>query len=160
MFTLNNEAVKEKPITFQEIPKVTSPRVVDLVLAPEDLEVLAMDTPSVGGNNNHYVLRGFNLCNNPALEEARKNSVSFPPVPNRELAVFFHNGALVDGVFNGITIEMLLAVCMDRLEGFQRGAYPSMYNEVAISHIGNALHALDQRTLDVQKQQTLRKPEL
>ena len=136
MFTPNTQVVKEHPIKFQEVPKVPSKCLLLLNpdTTPPNFEIQVMDTAGVGGGNNHYVLRGFDIRENVALTAAR------------ELHIFFHNGPVVDGKFNGITIEMLLAVCKDRLEGFQDGAYPSEYNEIAIASITNALHSLGQRT--------------
>ena len=148
MFTPNTQVVKEHPITFQEVPKV--PSKVLLLLNPDttppNFEIQVMDTAGVGGGNNHYLLRGFDIRENVALTEARGSSDGMKTVPDHELHIFFHNGPVVDGKFNGITIEMLLAVCKDRLEGFQDGAYPSEYNEIAIDSIENALHSLGQRT--------------
>jgi len=48
----------------------------------------------------------------------------------------------------GITNEALLAVVADRLAGFQAGEFPSEYNQRALVHVGYALAALQERTLD------------
>lgn len=151
MFTPNTQVVKEHPIKFQEVPKVPSKCLLLLNpdTTPPNFEIQVMDTAGVGGGNNHYVLRGFDIRENIALTAAPELHNFFQNVAltaARELHIFFHNGPVVDGKFNGITIEMLLAVCKDRLEGFQDGAYPSEYNEIAIASITNALHSLGQRT--------------
>lgn len=47
---------------------------------------------------------------------------------------------------DGITIEMLLAVCKDRLEGFQSGPFSCESNQIALDSINKALEALHSRT--------------
>lgn len=52
-----------------------------------------------------------------------------------------------DGI-NGVTMEDILAICVDRLEGFQAGPFASINNKLALEHIKAALVALDDRTAD------------
>ena len=49
---------------------------------------------------------------------------------------------------NGITHEALLAVVADRLRSFQKGPYSCKANECALTHIEEAQHWLQQRTLE------------
>jgi hypothetical protein len=49
---------------------------------------------------------------------------------------------------NGITHEVLLAILIDRLMGFQSGQYANDYNAKALTHLQVALDALHQRTRD------------
>lgn len=49
---------------------------------------------------------------------------------------------------HGITVEALLAVCMDRLQGFEMGPMSCPQNETAITNIKAALTALKSRTLE------------
>ena len=49
---------------------------------------------------------------------------------------------------NGISIESLLAVCLDRLEGFQSGEFKCEQNEFALKYTYDALAALKIRTQD------------
>ena len=53
--------------------------------------------------------------------------------------------------FNGLTMEVLLAVCKHRLEGFQMTEHSCKENEAALEHITQAMQALQQRTLALQK---------
>jgi hypothetical protein len=46
----------------------------------------------------------------------------------------------------GITMESLLAICIDRLEAFQRGPYPCRENALALTKIEEALLWLHRRT--------------
>ena len=61
----------------------------------------------------------------------------------------FQNGPISEdgnGV-NGITHEALLAVLADRLRGFQGGPYSCKENACALTHIEEAQHWLQQRTI-------------
>ena len=49
---------------------------------------------------------------------------------------------------NGITHEALLAIVADRLRSFQAGPYSCKANACALTHIEEAQHWLQQRTLD------------
>src|SRR5687768_10059377 len=49
---------------------------------------------------------------------------------------------------HGITNETLLAVVIDRIEGFQAGPLASGFNENALHHLRAALNSLHQRSLD------------
>ena len=58
----------------------------------------------------------------------------------------FQQGHPNEQGFNGVTLEALLAVCMDRLEAFQVGPYPCNHNQEALQGIERALEALKDRT--------------
>lgn len=66
------------------------------------------------------------------------------------VAIPFQNKPLSEtgGVPNGITVEALLAICQDRLEGWQDGPYRCRENAIALTKIQEALHWLQHRTLD------------
>lgn len=49
---------------------------------------------------------------------------------------------------NGITHEALLAILIDRLEGFQSGPYKSYYNADALYYLKAAMDVLHRRTRD------------
>lgn len=61
-------------------------------------------------------------------------------------ALVFQHGPIAEVGVNGITNEALLAIVMDRLEGFQSGRYACEENADALDHVRAALNALDQRT--------------
>lgn len=63
--------------------------------------------------------------------------------------VFQHGGVPENGV-NGLTVELLLAICADRLTAFQAGPYPSPFNERALAAIIIALETLHCRTAERQ----------
>ncbi len=58
----------------------------------------------------------------------------------------FQNGTVDEEGINGLTMETLLAVVLDRLEGFQAGEFSNEYNETAKLGVGVALEALQART--------------
>lgn len=60
--------------------------------------------------------------------------------------VRFQNGPIQEAGINGTTDEALLAIVVDRLEGFQTGPYKCRENALAITKIEEALHWLFHRT--------------
>ena len=62
----------------------------------------------------------------------------------------FQNGPIsADGNgVNGVTHEVLLAIVADRLRSFQAGPYSCKANACALTHIEEAMHWLQQRTLE------------
>lgn len=60
--------------------------------------------------------------------------------------LFFQDGPIKEAGINGITNEALLAVVMDRLEGFQMGKFSCLENQAALEHVRKALEALHDRT--------------
>lgn len=63
-----------------------------------------------------------------------------------QLALEFQRGPIKEVGTNGITHEVLLAVLIDRLEGFQAGPYANVHNAVALGHVRAAFDALEART--------------
>ena len=58
----------------------------------------------------------------------------------------FQNGPIKEWGLNGITHETLLAILIDRLEGFQSGEFACEDNAIALSHVKEALMYLQKRT--------------
>ena len=58
----------------------------------------------------------------------------------------FQKGEIVEAGLNGITMETLLAICLDRLQDFQDGSEASKLYEIAMRHVEEALQALHVRT--------------
>lgn len=59
----------------------------------------------------------------------------------------FQNGAIAEVGTNGITHEALLAILIDRLEGFQSGQYACPENGMALSCLKSAMRELHERTM-------------
>lgn len=64
----------------------------------------------------------------------------------------FQTGPLGETERNGTTIERILQVAWDRLQGFQAGAFACYENETAIAGINMAIEALRRRTIARQEQ--------
>jgi hypothetical protein len=62
--------------------------------------------------------------------------------------VTFQNGPIKEAGVNGTTQEVLLAILIDRLEGFQSGEFKNRDNAVALTHIETAKLWLHKRTMD------------
>lgn len=58
----------------------------------------------------------------------------------------FQRGPIKETGVNGITHEVLLAILIDRLKGFQSGAFACPENAMALAHLEAALEMLHSRT--------------
>ena len=94
------------------------------------LIVTVVDEPGQGGANHRYEISGID--------------------DGRLYCLDFQNGPIsADGNgINGITQEVLLAIVADRLRSFQKGPYSCKANACALTHIEEAQHWLQQRTLE------------
>lgn len=59
--------------------------------------------------------------------------------------LLFQDGNPTEGV-NGVSLESVLACCLDRLDCFQRGPFANPYNEHARMDIERAIESLKDRT--------------
>lgn len=77
------------------------------------------------------------------LERVQSYAFSHP----NNMLVHFQNGPIDEtGGNNGITIEVLLALAIDQLEGHQSAKYANNYNAAALELVKNALAVLEERT--------------
>ena len=60
--------------------------------------------------------------------------------------VEFQNGPIKEVGVNGVTNEALLAIVIDRLQGFQKGQFQCRENAIALTHLEDAMHWLQHRT--------------
>ena len=98
--------------------------------ANDTLTISVMDEPGSGGANHVY-------------------EVSPPCTAGCEvLRVEFQNGPINEVGVNGVTQEVLLAIVIDRLRSFQAGKFSSRENALALTKCEEALHWLQQRTID------------
>jgi len=93
--------------------------------ANDVLEVTARDAPGPGGASHDY-------------------QIKLPDGSGVRLA--FQNGPIAEAGVNGITHEALLAILIDRMEGFQAGPYANDYNAAALAHLQSAQGCLLERT--------------
>lgn len=91
------------------------------------LKIEVLDEPGSGGANHEYRIY----------------------VPSgTDCFIEFQNGPIKEVGTNGLTHEALLAIVIDRLEGFQRGPFAHAYNADALTSCRSALASLQQRTRD------------
>lgn len=107
--------------------------------ANDTLAIGVLDEPGSGGANHAYEISGFDTSTNPVARDTGHVSSAF---------LLFQNGPITEVGVNGITHEALLAILADRLRGFQKGPYATKANACALTHIEEAQHWLQQRTLE------------
>lgn len=98
----------------------------------EAIVVEALDGPGSGGASHEYRISGV------------KGPLDHHPVPTIDIR--FQNGPIQEVGINGITNEALLAVVIDRLEGFQSGQFANTMNQIALDSLRTAQRALKHRT--------------
>lgn len=101
---------------------------VDHVVNPvnDTICVKVIDEPGAGGANHEY-------------------RVEFG---GGRTTILFQNGPIAEAGANGLTQEVLLAIVADRLRSFQAGPYSCKENACALTHIEEAMHWLQQRTIN------------
>lgn len=95
----------------------------------EALKIQVLDEPGQGGACHRYVIKF----------EVKDGS-------REAWGIGFQNGPIKEVGVNGITHEALLAILIDRLRGFQSGAYACYENEAALMYLEHALAWLHRRT--------------
>ena len=92
----------------------------------QDTEITAIDQRGPGNANHEYEIRcGESICR-----------------------INFQNGPVQEVGLNGISNESLLAVVIDRLQGFQSGEFSCRENAIVLTHLETAALWLAKRTLD------------
>lgn len=99
---------------------------------------ISADT-SVTGEPRLAVIEDFDTTDgDPIQSRAYYNVVSLS----------FQNGPIKEHGVNGLSQEALIAVLIDRLEGFQSGQFKCHDNQVALDSLQNARLWLHKRTMD------------
>lgn len=94
------------------------------------LIVSVMDLPGSGGASHIYSVLV------PGKDGA----------PDRVIEIPFQNGPIKEAGVNGVTQEVLLNICADRLRSFQAGPFNCEANAVSLTHVEAALATLKART--------------
>lgn len=102
----------------------------------EALRVRATDEPGSGGAYHRYEVGGFDAGRNPSCD--RESYVG--------VQILFQNGPIPEVGTNGLTHEALLAILIDRLQGFQKGKFACRENAIALTKLEEAMHWLKHRT--------------
>ncbi len=106
-----------------------------------NLKTYAMDEPGHGGACHDY-----SICIADPLPLPEGVSTDSPLGQLERIS--FQNGPINEagiGV-NGVQHEDLLAIIIDRLEGFQKGKYACFENGLALEHLQMAMRMLNART--------------
>lgn len=106
--------------------------------ANDKLTITALDEPGAGGANHLYRIGGFDTTSNESDDGPTFNMAD----------ILFQNGPIPEKGVNGVTHEALLAIVADRLRSFQKGPYSCKANACALTHIEEAQHWLQQRTIE------------
>ncbi len=109
--------------------------------ANDTLEIEVHDAPGAGGANHLYVIYGMDMQMNPSATDRQKDE-------HTKTEIVFQNGPIPENGVNGITQEVLLEIVADRLRCFQAGPYACKANACALTHIEEAQHWLQQRTIE------------
>lgn len=103
-----------------------------VVREAEYTRVLAYDEPGQG-----------NACHDYSIQDAR-----MPHDPVVLSGIRFQNGPIQENGVNGVQNEDLIAICIDRLRGFQSGKFSCRENAIALTKLEEALMWLEKRTSD------------
>jgi hypothetical protein len=110
--------------------KRLSQHIVEGDSANRQIEIQVLDGPTPPGMACHnYALCGFET----------PDGLSYFEIP-------FQCGPIAEVGVNGVTHEALLAILIDRLEGFQRGPFACTENATALGSLRDALYHLQGRT--------------
>ena len=99
-------------------------------------EVFALDEKGAGGANHVYQVREVVPEDATASEDEIYAKVKF------------QDGAIKEFGINGCHNEDLIAIVIDRLQGFQSGDFACRENALAITKLEEALMWLNKRTAD------------
>lgn len=105
--------------------------------ANDTISITVLDEPGAGGANHHYMVTLPDWTRAPNGSEAKG-----------VWDIQFQNGPIAEAGVNGLTQEVLLAIVIDRLRSFQAGPYACKANACALTHIEEAQHWLQQRTIE------------
>lgn len=111
--------------------------------ANDVLTISVCDEPGSGGASQHYFVGGFHTMTNASV-----NQPGHALRDETGVNIIFQNGPIAEVGVNGLTQEVLLAIVADRLRSFQEGPYKCKANACALTHIEEAQHWLQQRTLE------------
>lgn len=106
--------------------------------ANDTLAIIVSDEPGSGGASHRYEIHGFSTENNPSHDDGIA----------AETVILFQNGPINEVGVNGVTHEVLLAIVADRLRSFQKGPFSCKANACALTHVEEAMHWLQQRTIE------------
>ena len=87
----------------------------------------------------------INVVDPPGPEGANHRYEAFLP-DGTAYCIDFQNGPINEVGINGLTQEVLMAICVDRLRSFQAGPFACRENAVALTKLEESLMWLHKRT--------------
>jgi hypothetical protein len=105
----------------------------------ETLKIEVMDDPAAGNAPSVYEIFGYTAKDNPSWEFAYQSTI-----------LLFQQGTLTEKGPNGLTMESIITVLIDRLQCFQSGPFANELNGEALRHLVSAREALFARTRERQ----------
>lgn len=109
--------------------------------------VRAANAPGPGGALHNYVIES-----KPLEGIDPETNAGFITESKELLAVNFQHGPIKEAGVNGVMDENLIAIVIDRLEGFQKGPYACEDNQGALDSLKIAAAYLSDRTKKREKQ--------
>ncbi len=91
---------------------------------------------SVSGTYKRYVISGYNASNNSAVEAADNKLAT---------VILLQNGLVSEVGLNGVTVQDLLKVCENIMEGYQETKFNCPENAEVLASIQKALATLEAR---------------
>lgn len=107
--------------------------------------VFALGSRGPNGDNHAYYIENVDVENHPLYSQLVEFADNIDDTQGDGLIVTFQQGNPAEG-WNGVTIEALLAIAYDRLNGCQAGPYACSENANAMCAISSALGYLHHRT--------------
>lgn len=109
-------------------------RELNVSLIKRSTKVVAIDERGFGNANHVYKVYKTEID-----KEAKSDGLGL---------IEFQDGPIKETGVNGIADIDLIAICVDRLEGFQSGDYKCDTNQTALQHLLDAITTLNKRTKD------------
>jgi len=106
----------------------------------EALKIVVLDEPGAGNACHKYAIEY------PAAEDAAGFRDAEDQAWKNACVISFQDGPIAEAGINGISNEALVAVVIDRLQGFQSGDYKCRENAIALTKLEEAMHWLQHRT--------------
>lgn len=137
---------------FQELTQQIQMRDTRLI---ENGELEHNDAPPIRirrFSEDLYIISGYRLPDTNAspvtarLAQYQSNPLAEAHLPGTYQPFVFQHGNRKEVGNNGLTMESLISICIDRLSSFQRSDYWCEENDCAIGHLEQALAALNRRT--------------
>lgn len=122
---------------------MTARFVTDHIINDTDkIRIAVTDQAGSGGANHRYEITGLDTETNASNTDEQGYRSSFS-----KQVILFQNGTIPENGVNGVTQEVLIAITIDRLRSFQAGPFACKENACALTHLEEAMHWLQQRTI-------------